>query len=151
MLPVAILAAVVTPALPADLNTATDDEIAPSPMVFPLLAPRLTRRSQPGVLVAQVTPANDAIGTVVNPVGDQWEITGGQLSDSGTNLFHSFEHFNLDAGQTADFLATDHRIQKCERHGLIGINLGRHPNHSQKKRPKNCRNQNPIRNPQPVP
>jgi filamentous hemagglutinin family protein len=55
-------------------------------------------------LVAQnVRPANDGVGTQVDQVGDQFDIEGGQVS--GSNLFHSFEAFGLDAGQTANFVS----------------------------------------------
>ncbi len=53
---------------------------------------------------AQVVPT--AIdGTVVNQTGNQFGITGGQVSGDGTNLFHSFDRFGLSQGQVADFLA----------------------------------------------
>lgn len=55
-------------------------------------------------LVAQnVQPANDGVGTAVTQVGDQFNIQGGQ--ESGSNLFHSFEAFGLDADQTANFVS----------------------------------------------
>ncbi|MEL6940844.1 MAG: hypothetical protein AAFO84_16810, partial [Cyanobacteria bacterium J06598_1] len=31
-------------------------------------------------------------------------ITGGQVSESGANLFHEFEQFNIETGQTASFV-----------------------------------------------
>ncbi|MDY7013301.1 MAG: CHAT domain-containing protein [Cyanobacteriota bacterium] len=37
--------------------------------------------------------------------GDRFEIDGGALSNNGANLFHSFEQFNLDRNQIADFLS----------------------------------------------
>lgn len=43
-------------------------------------------------------------GTVITPQGNQFEITGGQLSGDGGNLFHSFPQFNLGDGQIANFL-----------------------------------------------
>jgi filamentous hemagglutinin family protein len=55
-------------------------------------------------LVAQnVQPANDGVGTTVTQVGNQFDIEGGQ--ESGSNLFHSFEAFGLDADQTANFVS----------------------------------------------
>ncbi len=55
-------------------------------------------------LRAEPIPANDGLRTIVTPNGDQFTITGGSRSSSGSNLFHGFEQFNLDAGQTATFL-----------------------------------------------
>ncbi|MBD1846960.1 filamentous hemagglutinin N-terminal domain-containing protein [Cyanobacteria bacterium FACHB-63] len=46
---------------------------------------------------AQITPASDGTNTSV----DALNITGGTLS--GNNLFHSFQTFGVDAGQTATF------------------------------------------------
>ncbi|MDY6936091.1 MAG: filamentous hemagglutinin N-terminal domain-containing protein, partial [Cyanobacteriota bacterium] len=43
------------------------------------------------------------MGTRVNSNGNTFDIEGGQTS--GNNLFHSFEEFGLDAGQTANFIA----------------------------------------------
>ena len=54
---------------------------------------------------AEISPANDGTGTIVNPAGNHLDITGGQLSGDGANLFHSFTRFGLDQGQTANFLA----------------------------------------------
>ncbi len=43
-------------------------------------------------------------GTVVtSPNGNQFDITGG--TQSGVNLFHSFEQFGLNPGQIANFLS----------------------------------------------
>ncbi|MBX2864731.1 MAG: filamentous hemagglutinin N-terminal domain-containing protein, partial [Leptolyngbyaceae cyanobacterium MAG.088] len=60
-----------------------------------------------GVLIAQaVTSAVDDVGTIVTPTTDgQFDITGGQLSGDGGNVFHSFEQFGLSAEQTANFVA----------------------------------------------
>ncbi|MCT7963503.1 CHAT domain-containing protein [Laspinema sp. D1] len=52
-----------------------------------------------------ITPAADGTGTRVNPDGQQFNIEGGQLSNDGANLFHSFEQFGLDAGQVANFIS----------------------------------------------
>lgn len=54
--------------------------------------------------VAQaITPANDGTGTVVEQTDNTFDITGGQ--QAGSNLFHSFEQFGLDAGQIANILS----------------------------------------------
>lgn len=52
-----------------------------------------------------ITPATDGTGTIVTPTnGNQFDITGGQVSRDGANLFHSFQRFGLDSGQIANFL-----------------------------------------------
>jgi filamentous hemagglutinin family protein len=59
-----------------------------------------------GAVQAQpITPANDGTGTIVTPSGNRFDITGGQTSGNGANLFQSFDRFGLDAGQVANFLA----------------------------------------------
>jgi filamentous hemagglutinin family protein len=52
-----------------------------------------------------ITPAPDGTGTLVTPQGNRLDITGGQLSRNGANLFHSFNEFGLNAEQTANFLS----------------------------------------------
>ena len=60
----------------------------------------------PSLAKAQsVVPAADGTGTVVTPVDSQINISGGQTSSDGTNLFHSFTQFNLDQNQSANFLS----------------------------------------------
>ncbi|MBE9005794.1 CHAT domain-containing protein [Fortiea sp. LEGE XX443] len=51
-----------------------------------------------------ITPA-DGTGTVVDPQGNNINISGGSLSSNQANLFHSFSKFGLDANQTANFLS----------------------------------------------
>ena len=52
-----------------------------------------------------VTPelGPDGTGTVVTPQGNRFDINGG--TQSGTNLFHSFDQFGLSEGQIANFLS----------------------------------------------
>ncbi|WP_373534560.1 CHAT domain-containing protein [Microcoleus sp.] len=57
-----------------------------------------------------VVPANDGTNTVVNQEQNRLNISGGQLSENGANLFHSFSNFNLSEGQIANFL-TNPNIQ----------------------------------------
>ena len=64
----------------------------------------LAVRSQP------VVPANDGTNTVVNQEQNRTDISGGQVSGNGANLFHSFSQFNLSEGQIAHFL-TNPNIQ----------------------------------------
>jgi filamentous hemagglutinin family protein len=68
------------------------------PIVCGAIAPTAT-------LAQSIEPANDGTGTIVTPQGNQYLIDGGQRSADGSNLFHSFEEFGLNAGQTANFLA----------------------------------------------
>lgn len=49
-----------------------------------------------------ITPTPDATGTVVTPTGEQFDISGG--TQAGRNLFHSFQQFNLEAHQGANFV-----------------------------------------------
>ncbi|MEG4393678.1 CHAT domain-containing protein [Microcoleus sp. BROC3] len=64
----------------------------------------LAVRSQP------VIPANDGTNSVVKSEQNRTDISGGQLSGNGANLFHSFSQFNLSEGQIANFL-TNPNIQ----------------------------------------
>ena len=84
-------------------------------MLFKTLATPLTQGSlvlpliiiaiAPTALAQSITPAQDGTGTQVNREGDTLDIHGGQLSDDGANLFHSFEQFGLSEGQIANFLS----------------------------------------------
>ncbi|MBD2151806.1 CHAT domain-containing protein [Pseudanabaena sp. FACHB-1277] len=54
-----------------------------------------------------IAPANtNTTNTVVNLTGNQFDISGGASSADGSNLFHDFQRFGLDAAQIANFLAT---------------------------------------------
>lgn len=57
------------------------------------------------VQAQQVVPATDGTGTIVTTQGNYFNITGGQLSGDGANLFHSFSQFGLDQNQIANFLS----------------------------------------------
>ncbi|WP_445251475.1 CHAT domain-containing protein [Microcoleus sp. Pol14C6] len=53
-----------------------------------------------------IVPASDRTGTTVIPDnGDRFNITGGQTSRDGANLFHSFQQFGLSEGQIANFIS----------------------------------------------
>ncbi|MBE9010944.1 CHAT domain-containing protein, partial [Pseudanabaenaceae cyanobacterium LEGE 13415] len=56
----------------------------------------------PAPSFAQIVPAAGS-STIALPQGQQIQIRGG--IEAGTNLFHSFDRFNLDANQTATFFA----------------------------------------------
>lgn len=63
--------------------------------------------SNDSLLYAQtIRPAADGTGTIVLPNGNQIDISGGQRSRNGANLFHSFQEFGLSQGQIANFLAS---------------------------------------------
>ena len=51
-----------------------------------------------------ITPANDGTKTTVTQQDQQFNIEGG--TRSGKNLFHSFDKFNVDSDQTANFHTT---------------------------------------------
>jgi filamentous hemagglutinin family protein len=58
----------------------------------------------PQPLLAQsITSGGD--GTIVTPAGQTYNITGGTQSSDNANLFHTFQDFGLDAGETAQFIA----------------------------------------------
>ncbi|MGB0561549.1 MAG: CHAT domain-containing protein [Spirulinaceae cyanobacterium] len=48
-----------------------------------------------------ITPAPDGTGTIIHHNGNTYHITGG--TQAGHNLFQSFQRFNLDAGEVANF------------------------------------------------
>ena len=71
-------------------------------LLMPLVAIVVTTKTK----AESITPANDSTNTTVNQNGNQFDIQGGTRSRDGTNLFHSFDQFNLNSGQTANFLTT---------------------------------------------
>ncbi len=68
----------------------------------------LTIALGPGVMptIAQIQPQ---AGTIVTPTGNRLDITGTQVS--GKNQFHNFQTFNVNAGQTANFIPNNATIQ----------------------------------------
>ncbi|MEG3894318.1 MULTISPECIES: CHAT domain-containing protein [unclassified Microcoleus] len=57
-----------------------------------------------------IVPAPDGTGTAVNPgprtgPPSRYDIKGGTPSGDGANLFHSFTRFNLNSGETANFIS----------------------------------------------
>ncbi|MEQ8961436.1 MAG: filamentous hemagglutinin N-terminal domain-containing protein, partial [Coleofasciculus sp. C2-GNP5-27] len=56
-------------------------------------------------MAQSVVEAPDGTGTVVTTNGDRFDITGGKTSGDGTNRFHSFSEFGLEANQTANFIS----------------------------------------------
>ncbi|WP_208821620.1 filamentous hemagglutinin N-terminal domain-containing protein [Tolypothrix sp. PCC 7910] len=57
----------------------------------------------PTKAIAQITPNPNDTNTVVNQTDNTFNIQGG--TQTGTNLFHSFEKFGLNQGQTANFIS----------------------------------------------
>jgi len=60
-------------------------------------------QSEKSALAQPITPATDNTKTKVNQQGNQFNITGGSLSDDKANLFQSFQEFGLSQGQIANF------------------------------------------------
>src|SRR4028118_1906327 len=58
------------------------------------------------VVQGQIVPAPNDAGTTVTPSGARLDITGGQTSRDGGNLFHTFQQFGLSEGQVANFIST---------------------------------------------
>lgn len=56
-------------------------------------------------LHAQIVPNPGDTGTIVTPVGNRFDISGGALSGDNANLFHSLSQFGLTQSQIANFLA----------------------------------------------
>ncbi|MFB8791080.1 MAG: filamentous hemagglutinin N-terminal domain-containing protein, partial [Potamolinea sp.] len=75
-----------------------------SPLFLAALPVFLTQ-SITNAQVKPIVPAADGSLTIVNPSGNRFDITGGQTSQNGANLFHSFSKFGLNADQTANFLS----------------------------------------------
>ncbi len=112
MLPLLALIAIAPPDTPPALSTRTPQNgnmdaqraIALQPILLPeaALQPQFSRPQ----LAQAITPNADGTGTVVTPDGNQIDITGGELSGDGANLFHSFQEFGLTAEQVANFIAS---------------------------------------------
>ena len=72
----------------------------------------LTILNYPLITVAQIIPAADGTGTIVTPSPQRtnsqtsFDIWGGSRSADRTNLYHSFDQFNLNTGQTVNFIST---------------------------------------------
>ena len=58
-----------------------------------------------GQLHAQIAPTPGDTGTIVTPVGNRFDISGGRLSGDNANLFHGLSQFGLTQGQIANFLS----------------------------------------------
>lgn len=69
-------------------------------LVFWLLAASLSPAH-----AQSITPAQDGTGSTIIQNNNRYDISGGQRSGDGTNLFHSFERFGLNQGEIANFLS----------------------------------------------
>ncbi|MEL7511285.1 MAG: CHAT domain-containing protein [Cyanobacteria bacterium J06554_3] len=80
--------------------------IAALPVLLPVLLPIATLLGSVHEAAAQVT-ANESANTAtqIDVVdGSTINISGGQRSNDGSNLFHGFDSFNIGSGQTASFI-----------------------------------------------
>ena len=57
------------------------------------------------VLAQSIVPEPNSTNTLTNSVNNRVDITGGQQSGDGRNLFHSFTQFNVPPGQIANFVS----------------------------------------------
>jgi filamentous hemagglutinin family protein len=55
---------------------------------------------------AQIVPTADGTGTTTQQNNNRIDISGGQTSAGGANLFHSFSQFNVSPSQIANFIST---------------------------------------------
>jgi len=74
---------------------------------------------KPLVIAQAIAPAQDGTGTTVLPNGNGWDIQDGTVS--GDNLFHSFDQFNVEPNQTANFLTSP------GIHNILGRIVGGNP------------------------
>lgn len=73
-------------------------------LIVPLISVGLSIFLDISIGTAQtIVPAVDGTGTIVVPSGNHYDISGGQRSGDGANLFHSLERFGLNAGEIATF------------------------------------------------
>jgi len=59
------------------------------------------------VLAQSIIPEPNSTNTLTNSVDNRVDITGGQRSGDGGNLFHSFTQFNVPPGQIANFVSNN--------------------------------------------
>jgi len=71
---------------------------------FLTLLPLLSAIATQSAIAQPITP-DSSTNTIVTPDGNHLDITGGQLSNDGTNLFHSFSQFGLDVNQIGNFIS----------------------------------------------
>ncbi|WRH64904.1 MAG: filamentous hemagglutinin N-terminal domain-containing protein [Planktothrix sp. GU0601_MAG3] len=59
------------------------------------------------VLAQSIVPEPNSTNTLTNSIENRVDITGGQRSGDGRNLFHSFTQFNVPPGQIANFVSNN--------------------------------------------
>lgn len=59
------------------------------------------------VFAQSIVPEPNSTNTLTNSVENRVDITGGQRSGDGVNLFHSFTQFNVPPGQIANFVSNN--------------------------------------------
>lgn len=96
-------------------------------------------------VAAQPITSEGSTNTIVTPQSNPnasdnsavYDITGGQLSQDGSNLFHSFSQFGVETGQTANFIANPSVLNILGRvtggnpsviNGLIQVTSSGNPN-----------------------
>ncbi|HCA93712.1 MAG TPA: filamentous hemagglutinin [Cyanobacteria bacterium UBA9226] len=80
--------------------------LASSFLPFALYLFPITFYFVPNIALAQsILPASDGTNTNVSLNGNEFNITGGQTSSDGANLFHSFSQFGLNQNEIANFLS----------------------------------------------
>ena len=87
-----------------------------------LIIPVVSCVAQASQVSAQIVPTTiQGTSTEVDAVGMQYDISGGQTSRGGENLFHAFEQFDLDTGKTANF------VTNAGTQNIIGSVTGGNP------------------------
>ncbi|MGL4501453.1 MAG: filamentous hemagglutinin N-terminal domain-containing protein, partial [Planktothrix sp.] len=59
------------------------------------------------VFAQSIVPEPNSTNTLTNSIENRVDITGGQRSGDGRNLFHSFTQFNVPPGQIANFVSNN--------------------------------------------
>ncbi|WAK74096.1 filamentous hemagglutinin N-terminal domain-containing protein [Arthrospira sp. PCC 9108] len=74
--------------------------------ILPIIPQNFLHIRYKTAIAQSIVPEPNSTNTVTHQQGNQTNITGGQLSGNGGNLFHSFTHFNVESGTVANFIAT---------------------------------------------
>ncbi|NEO85428.1 MAG: DUF4347 domain-containing protein, partial [Spirulina sp. SIO3F2] len=74
-----------------------------NPLIVCFSLPLLWLAALPVVQAQSITAAPDGTGTVIQYQGNTYQIQGG--TQTGVNLFHSFQQFGLNNGEIANFLS----------------------------------------------
>lgn len=74
--------------------------------ILPIIPQNFLHIRYKTAIAQPIVPEPNSTNSVTHQQGNQTNITGGQLSGNGGNLFHSFTHFNVESGTVANFIAT---------------------------------------------